>query len=44
MLSLESFTRLARRAHVDDPDYPMDIDPSREVDELKAAHLEVGPQ
>ena len=30
MLSLESFSRLARRAHVPDSDYPMDIDPSRE--------------
>lgn len=35
MLSLESFSRLARRAHVDEPDHPMDIDPSRE-DDLKA--------
>ncbi|MFG5384414.1 monovalent cation/H+ antiporter subunit A [Yoonia sp. R2-816] len=30
MLSLESFSRLARRAHVADSDYPMDIDPSRD--------------
>ncbi|MHA6266497.1 monovalent cation/H+ antiporter subunit A [Aliiroseovarius sp. CAU 1755] len=30
MLSLESFSRLARRAHVPDSDYPMDIDPSRD--------------
>ncbi|WP_342077685.1 monovalent cation/H+ antiporter subunit A [Yoonia sp. SS1-5] len=29
MLSLESFSRLARRAHVRDPEHPMDIDPSR---------------
>jgi multicomponent K+:H+ antiporter subunit A len=29
MLSLESFSRLARRAHVPDSDHPMDIDPSR---------------
>ena len=30
MLSLESFSRLARRAHMPESDYPMDIDPSRE--------------
>ncbi|MFK7940366.1 MAG: monovalent cation/H+ antiporter subunit A [Roseovarius sp.] len=30
MLSLESFSRLARRAHVPDSEYPMDIDPSRD--------------
>ncbi len=30
MLSLESFSRLARRAHVTDSEHPMDIDPSRE--------------
>jgi len=30
MLSLESFSRLARRAHVKDSDYAMDIDPSRD--------------
>jgi multicomponent K+:H+ antiporter subunit A len=30
MLSLASFARLARRAHVPDADYPMDIDPSRD--------------
>ncbi len=30
MLSLESFSRLARRAHVPDAEHPMDIDPSRE--------------
>ncbi len=30
MLSLESFSRLARRAHVQDSDHPMDIDPSRD--------------
>ena len=29
MLSLESFSRLARRAHVADTEHPMDIDPSR---------------
>ncbi|HEY9038760.1 MAG TPA: monovalent cation/H+ antiporter subunit A [Roseovarius sp.] len=30
MLSLESFSRLARRAHVEDSEHAMDIDPSRE--------------
>ena len=30
LLSLESFSRLARRAHVPDTDYAMDIDPSRD--------------
>ncbi len=30
MLSLESFSRLARRAHMPDSEHPMDIDPSRE--------------
>ncbi|WP_432816679.1 monovalent cation/H+ antiporter subunit A [Sulfitobacter sp. JB4-11] len=30
MLSLESFSRLARRAHATDSDYAMDIDPSRD--------------
>ncbi|MCL4108761.1 UNVERIFIED_CONTAM: hypothetical protein GTU68_049102 [Idotea baltica] len=30
MLSLESFSRLARRAHVPDSEHPMDIDPSRD--------------
>ncbi len=34
MLSLESFSRLARRAHVPESDHPMDIDPSR--DDTKA--------
>lgn len=29
MLSLESFSRLARRANMPDSEYPMDIDPSR---------------
>ncbi len=33
MLSLESFSRLARRAHMEDSDHPMDIDPSRELAE-----------
>ncbi|MCL4151915.1 UNVERIFIED_CONTAM: hypothetical protein GTU68_049725 [Idotea baltica] len=32
MLTLESFSRLARRAHVKDPDSPMDVDPSLRVD------------
>ena len=32
MLSLESFSRLARRAHVEDSEHAMDIDPSRESD------------
>lgn len=31
MLSLESFSRLARRAHVEDSEHAMDIDPSRET-------------
>ena len=35
MLTLESFSRLARRAHVPEADHPMDIDPSRE-DKTKA--------
>ena len=30
MLSLESFSRLARRANTPDAEYPMDIDPSRD--------------
>ena len=30
MLSLESFSRLARRAHTPDTEHPMDIDPSRD--------------
>ncbi len=30
MLSLESFSRLARRADTEDSEHPMDIDPSRE--------------
>ncbi|MEL7124704.1 MAG: monovalent cation/H+ antiporter subunit A [Pseudomonadota bacterium] len=37
MLSLESFSRLARRAHVDDSEHPMDIDPSREAQTEGAA-------
>ncbi|MCF2905535.1 monovalent cation/H+ antiporter subunit A [Octadecabacter sp. CECT 8868] len=31
MLSLESFSRLARRAHVKDSDEPMDVDPSKSI-------------
>jgi multicomponent K+:H+ antiporter subunit A len=31
MLSLESFSRLARRANAPESEFPMDIDPSREV-------------
>ena len=31
MLSLESFSRLARRAHTIDSEHPMDIDPSRDA-------------
>lgn len=30
MLSLESFSRLARRTGVQDSEHPMDIDPSRD--------------
>ncbi len=33
MLSLESFSRLARRAHVKDSEHAMDIDPSRDEDD-----------
>ncbi|MEP5727808.1 MAG: monovalent cation/H+ antiporter subunit A [Sulfitobacter sp.] len=40
MLSLESFSRLARRAHVKDSEHPMDIDPSRDEDELAASKTE----
>ena len=36
MLSLESFSRLARRAHVPDTEHPMDIDPSRNSDTAEA--------
>ena len=42
MLSLESFSRLARRAHQEDSDYPMDIDPSREVMAPDAAPAQEG--
>lgn len=41
MLSLESFSRLARRAHVTDSEYPMDIDPSR--DDASDPPLATGP-
>jgi multicomponent K+:H+ antiporter subunit A len=34
MLTLESFSRLARRAHVKDSNSPMDIDPSKPIVEL----------
>ena len=34
MLSLESFSRLARRAHMPESEHAMDIDPSREDDEV----------
>ncbi len=40
MLSLESFSRLARRAHVKDSEHPMDIDPSREDDDPAPALTE----
>ncbi|MFT6675503.1 MAG: multicomponent K+:H+ antiporter subunit A [Sulfitobacter sp.] len=36
MLSLESFSRLARRSHVPDSEHPMDIDPSRDPADLGA--------
>ncbi|WP_137703329.1 monovalent cation/H+ antiporter subunit A [Marimonas lutisalis] len=39
MLSLESFSRLARRAHMPESEHPMDIDPSRD----DPPHLETGP-
>lgn len=37
MLSLESFSRLARRAHEPETEYPMDIDPSRDTEDAKGA-------
>ncbi len=37
LLSLESFSRLARRAHVPDSEHPMDIDPSRNIPDPKTA-------
>ncbi len=42
MLSLESFSRLARTAHTKDSDYPMDIDPSREDDPPEGAPAKEG--
>ncbi|WP_375280264.1 monovalent cation/H+ antiporter subunit A [Pseudooctadecabacter sp.] len=42
MLSLESFSRLARRAHVKDPDHPMDVDPSMHEDFLDAETAKEG--
>ena len=40
MLSLESFSRLARRAHVRDSEHPMDIDPSRDPIDPDSPKLE----
>ncbi len=37
MLSLESFSRLARTAHTEESDHPMDIDPSRDEPEREGA-------
>ncbi|MEP4555710.1 hydrogen gas-evolving membrane-bound hydrogenase subunit E, partial [Tateyamaria sp.] len=37
MLSLESFSRLARRAHEPETEFAMDIDPSRDDDDAKEA-------
>ena len=37
MLSLESFSRLARRAHEPETEHAMDIDPSRDADDAKGA-------
>lgn len=36
LLSLESFSRLARRAHVKDPEHPMDINPERDDQPVNA--------
>jgi multicomponent K+:H+ antiporter subunit A len=33
MLSLDGFSRLARRAHMKESDYPMDINPARTEEE-----------
>ncbi len=41
MLSLESFSRLARRAHVEDSEHAMDIDPSRDPPPQPEAAKEV---
>jgi len=37
MLSLESFSRLARRVHDEASEHPMDIDPSRDAPPAPAA-------
>ena len=37
MLSLESFSRLARRAHEPETEHAMDIDPSRDAEDAKGA-------
>ncbi|WP_296418672.1 monovalent cation/H+ antiporter subunit A [Pseudooctadecabacter sp.] len=42
MLSLESFSRLARRAHVKDNEQPMDVDPSMHEDFLEAETTKEG--
>lgn len=42
MLSLESFSRLARRAHVPDTEHAMDIDPSRDPADPVNPKLEGG--
>lgn len=42
MLSLESFSRLARRAHVKDSEHAMDIDPSRDDPQTPTKPLEGG--
>ncbi|GLT09248.1 monovalent cation/H+ antiporter subunit A [Sulfitobacter porphyrae] len=42
MLSLESFSRLARRAHVPDTEHAMDIDPSRDPADPANPKLEGG--
>ncbi|MGJ8612541.1 MAG: hydrogen gas-evolving membrane-bound hydrogenase subunit E, partial [Octadecabacter sp.] len=39
MLTLESFSRLARRAHVKDTDRPMDIDPSQNAEAYGSAAI-----
>ena len=39
MLSLESFSRLARRAHTEDNEHAMDIDPSREDAQITAKEV-----
>jgi len=42
MLSLESFSRLARRTHEPDSEHPMDIDPSRDDVDPQAGTLASG--